>query len=263
MAYTLGRLCQNEIIRALVLFIEDAVSLTCERNDLFERRRAGYFKKNDNITEYQNPETVFNRVAPDDRVFPFETVELQSFNQKHDTSIEYASIHVGGFADELTRSLNVLALTIGSDIFFRSDNYNTSSTEGRKILAHELTHVSQYEEKDINELKNREQLEKEAENAEAEEEEFEIDPIITTKFNGKSIRIRKSRKKEIIRNTVDELVRYVEQQKYVLEEEKYLKFLCFLQEYCESSFFTVVKNKNGYDMAQEIEDTFKAGIIRF
>jgi hypothetical protein len=260
MSYTLSELRRNQIIDNLVLFIEDAVSITRERSNPFERRRYGFFKKNDNLAEYQNEETVFNRLSPNDRIFPLETVELQSFNEKHDTHIEYASIHVGDFADELTRSLNVVALTIASDIFFRSNNYNTTSVEGRKTLAHELTHVSQYEENDIFELTDKEKLEREAESAEAEEA-FEIDPIITTKFNGKPLRIRKSEKKEMIRNTVDTLLRYVERQKYVLEEEKYLKFLCTLKEYCEDRFFTVVKNnQGGYDLAKEIEDEFKANI---
>jgi hypothetical protein len=192
--YTLNELRRNDSINNLARFIENAVSIAYERNNPFERRRNGYFKKNDNIAEYQNPETAFNRPLPYDRIFPLETVELQTFNQNHDTHIEYATIHEGYYADELTRSLNVAALTIATDIFFRSNNYNTSSIEGRKTLAHELTHVSQYEERDVIDLKDTEKLEKEAENAEAEEV-FEIDPLITVNFNGKAIRVRKSQQK--------------------------------------------------------------------
>src|SRR5690606_39062124 len=33
--------------------------------------------------------------------------------------------------------------TTGRDIFFRAGNYNPGSADGRKLLAHELTHVVQ------------------------------------------------------------------------------------------------------------------------
>jgi hypothetical protein len=257
MGYTLSELCEEKVINNLVIFIEDAVSVVYERDDPFKRQRYGYFKKNDNITEYQNTDTVFNRLSPNDRIFPLETVELQGFNQRHDTHIQYASVHIGDFADELTRSLNVVALTIATDIFFRSNNYNTSNSEGRRTLAHELTHVSQYEEKDIMELKDKEKLEKEAESAEGEEP-FEIDPLIKVKFNGKTISIRKSDKNKMIYDSVDDLMRYVENQKYCLREEEYLKFLCMLERYSRDPFFTVVKKKGEYDMAEEIERKFKA-----
>jgi hypothetical protein len=257
MSHTLSELCEERTINSLVIFIEDAVSVVYERNDPFQRQRYGYYRKNDNITEYQNTDTVFNRLPPNDRVFPLETVELQVFNQKHDTHIQYATIHTGNFADELTRSLNVVALTVAADIFFRSNNYNTSSSEGRKTLAHELTHVSQYEEKDIMELKDKEKLEREAENAEGEEV-FEIDPLIKVNFNGKTITIRKSDKKKIIYDSVNGLMEYVERQRCVLNEKDYLKFLCTLEKYSRDPFFTAVKKKGEYDMAEEIEREFKS-----
>jgi hypothetical protein len=256
MGYTLGKLCEEKTIGNMVTFIEDAVSVTYEKKDPFERRRYGYFRKDDNITDYQNADTIFNRFSQNDRVFPLETVEIQGFNQKHDTHIQHASIHTGYFADELTRSLHVAALTLATDIFFRSNNYNTSTSEGRQTLAHELIHVSQYEEKDVMDLKDREKLEAEAESAE-KKEAFEVDPLIRVKFNGKTITIRKSDKKKIIDDTVDGLLRDVEDQKYFLREEEYLKFLCTLEEYSRSSVFTVVKKSGEYDMAEEIERKFK------
>jgi hypothetical protein len=35
------------------------------------------------------------------------------------------------------------AFTTGSDVFFQSGKYDPSSSAGQKLLAHELTHVSQ------------------------------------------------------------------------------------------------------------------------
>jgi hypothetical protein len=52
-------------------------------------------------------------------------------------------IHRDAEADGLSRSLRAKAFTTGNDIFFKSRAYDPVSTEGRKLLAHELTHVFQ------------------------------------------------------------------------------------------------------------------------
>lgn len=52
-------------------------------------------------------------------------------------------VHTGSKADTLNRALNARAFTTGQDIFFRDGEYNPGSSEGRELLAHELTHVVQ------------------------------------------------------------------------------------------------------------------------
>ena len=52
-------------------------------------------------------------------------------------------IHQGASADSLNRSLSAKAFTSGSDIFFRSGEYDPGSRQGQQLLAHELTHVVQ------------------------------------------------------------------------------------------------------------------------
>jgi hypothetical protein len=52
-------------------------------------------------------------------------------------------VHTDSQADALNRAVSAEAFTTGKDIFFRSGNYNPGSADGRKLLAHELTHVVQ------------------------------------------------------------------------------------------------------------------------
>jgi hypothetical protein len=52
-------------------------------------------------------------------------------------------IHTGSAADEAARSLRSRAFTIGSDIAFKNGLYSPRSSEGRRLLAHELAHVIQ------------------------------------------------------------------------------------------------------------------------
>lgn len=52
-------------------------------------------------------------------------------------------VHTDSAAHESARAVNAHAYTVGSNVVFQRDKYDTSSTEGRTMLAHELTHVVQ------------------------------------------------------------------------------------------------------------------------
>lgn len=52
-------------------------------------------------------------------------------------------IHTGAVAEKSAQSINALAYTRGNDIVFNRGQYSPGSYEGRKLLAHELTHVVQ------------------------------------------------------------------------------------------------------------------------
>ncbi|MGH4024798.1 MAG: DUF4157 domain-containing protein [Pseudonocardiaceae bacterium] len=52
-------------------------------------------------------------------------------------------IHADGPAADLARSLSARAFTHGPDIYFGTNEYRPATPEGRRVLAHELTHVVQ------------------------------------------------------------------------------------------------------------------------
>ena len=52
-------------------------------------------------------------------------------------------IHTDGGADRLAQAVGAEAFTTGTDIFFRSGRYDPDSGQGRKLIAHEVTHVVQ------------------------------------------------------------------------------------------------------------------------
>lgn len=52
-------------------------------------------------------------------------------------------VHADGPADRLNRTLNADAVTVGSNIFFRTERFRPQSPAGRHLLAHELAHVVQ------------------------------------------------------------------------------------------------------------------------
>jgi len=52
-------------------------------------------------------------------------------------------VHTDSEADALNQQLSARAFTTGQDIFFRDGEYSPGSDSGRKLIAHELTHVVQ------------------------------------------------------------------------------------------------------------------------
>jgi outer membrane protein OmpA-like peptidoglycan-associated protein len=65
------------------------------------------------------------------------------FEPRFGRDFGHVRIHTGSDADESARNLNALAYTAGSDIVFAKDHYSPNTTGGRRLLAHELTHVIQ------------------------------------------------------------------------------------------------------------------------
>src|SRR2546429_2276399 len=52
-------------------------------------------------------------------------------------------VHSDARAAESARSVNALAYTVGRDVVFGAGQYAPRTSEGRRLLAHELTHVMQ------------------------------------------------------------------------------------------------------------------------
>ena len=57
--------------------------------------------------------------------------------------LDDVKLHTDSNADQLARSVSARAFTTGTDVFFAAGEYQPSSTSGRELIAHELTHVAQ------------------------------------------------------------------------------------------------------------------------
>ena len=65
------------------------------------------------------------------------------FEPRFGADLNPVRIHTDTKAEEAARSINARAFTFGKDIVFRSGQYTPETDVGRKLLAHELTHVVQ------------------------------------------------------------------------------------------------------------------------
>lgn len=75
-------------------------------------------------------------LAPADQAF---------FGQHLGSDFSSVRVHAGAEAGAIARSLRARAFTVGSDIVFAPGQYAANSREGRRLIAHELTHVVQQE----------------------------------------------------------------------------------------------------------------------
>ena len=58
-------------------------------------------------------------------------------------SFENVRVHSDTQADQMAKSINANAFTTGQDVYFREGMFKPESGEGKKLLAHELTHTIQ------------------------------------------------------------------------------------------------------------------------
>lgn len=65
------------------------------------------------------------------------------FEPRFGFSFDQVKIHSDNKAAQSAERLQAEAYTYGNDIVFNQSNYNPQTTEGKKLLAHELTHVVQ------------------------------------------------------------------------------------------------------------------------
>lgn len=86
-------------------------------------------------------------IAGGGQVLPPETRAFMESRFRHDFS--NVRIHSDGRAATLARQIDARAFTIGPDIFFGSAEYAPASNAGRRLLAHELTHVVQQSDRRV------------------------------------------------------------------------------------------------------------------
>lgn len=71
------------------------------------------------------------------------TETKSSMENAFGTDFSSVKIHTDTSASQMSRDIHAKAFTNGSDIYFNKGQYDPGSTSGKRLLAHELTHVVQ------------------------------------------------------------------------------------------------------------------------
>lgn len=80
-------------------------------------------------------------------------VATRTFMEPHfEHDFSQVRVHTDAKAAESAKSIDALAYTVGRDIMFGISQYAPATSEGKKLLAHELTHVVQHRGADLSDL---------------------------------------------------------------------------------------------------------------
>jgi hypothetical protein len=77
---------------------------------------------------------------------PLPATSRSFFERGFGRDLGHVRVHHGSAAATLARDINARAFTHGADIYFGAGQYDASSTEGRRLLAHELAHTVQQDD---------------------------------------------------------------------------------------------------------------------
>ena len=157
---------------------------------------------------------------------------LNEYNLKTGSNLENVKIMYGAYSDELTRAYHATALTIGATIYFSTKAYKPETEEGRKTLAHELTHVHPNKDDIFINHKTKDELESDAEQAE-QIANYNPDPLIIKRIDGVEYRYRKSVWKKIAANVFRGVEEFVEREEGRMSNADYLKLLLNYQDWLE------------------------------
>ena len=213
----------------LLEYLINIVKIAKDSNgNIFQIKENSYTKKENSFMEYKLKEKTVSRNINNDRVFPVDNQTLDEFYNETEMNLDYAIIHTGSYADELTRSLHTLALTVGEDIYFRNKAYKPETEEGRKILAHELTHIHQ-QKKDILKGETTKETEKLF--------EHQTENIKTVKIGNNVYKLNEHEYKKFMQDTKNIIEEELEAKLRRLNEEESLKLLYTYKEMLENREF--------------------------
>lgn len=74
---------------------------------------------------------------------PLSNEDRTFFERRFGTEFSQVKIHTGSQADRTARLINARAATLSQDIIFRAGQYRPGTSQGHRLIAHELTHVIQ------------------------------------------------------------------------------------------------------------------------
>ena len=100
-------------------------------------------EKSPRPAQHFHPDIVRSAVAPLTAGSPLPRSERSYFEPRFGASLEGVRIHTGRAAESAAARLDARAFTLGSNVVFGRGEYRPQSTDGRRLLAHELTHVVQ------------------------------------------------------------------------------------------------------------------------
>jgi hypothetical protein len=132
----------------------DSITSIPNKEEGIDRKCAACEVKNENKKRIEISRKLSESANPDGTTIDMDNVRSSSSSPLDSSAREYMDssfdydfsnvrIHADSTAAKLASSLDARAFTLGDNIIFGPGQYDPNSIEGKKLLAHELTHVVQ------------------------------------------------------------------------------------------------------------------------
>lgn len=116
----------------------------CEKEGELQMKPLVQLKTNSNESEHEVQPWVQQQIESSRGSGKSLPSQTRSFMESGiGADFQHVSIHTGTEAVQMNRDLGAKAFTVGNDIYFNSGQYSPETGEGKKLLAHELTHTVQ------------------------------------------------------------------------------------------------------------------------
>jgi hypothetical protein len=87
---------------------------------------------------------------------PLDAMTQNFFEARFGHDFSRVRVHSSAAAEQSAREINARAYTVGHDIVFSAGRFAPGTQEGRRLIAHELTHVAQQEGASVDTLRRKE-----------------------------------------------------------------------------------------------------------
>lgn len=115
-----------------------------KENELQRKPLSSFIQKKESGNSIVASEVVENQIQSTRGSGSFIDAGARSFMEnRFGVGFSDVKIHTNNEAVQMNRELNAKAFTVGNDIYFNEGQYQPGSTDGKQLLAHELTHTLQ------------------------------------------------------------------------------------------------------------------------
>jgi hypothetical protein len=117
----------------------------CEEEEKAQRKPlASFIQKKETENNSTVSDSVSNQIQSTKGSGNAMPASTKSFMEsRFGTDFSNIKIHTGNYAEQLSKDLSAQAFTVGNDIYFNNGKYQPESSDGKRLLAHELTHTIQ------------------------------------------------------------------------------------------------------------------------
>ncbi len=177
----------------------------CEDKSLTLQRRS----KNQTETTAEVPPIVHEVLSSSGQPLDHQTLNFMGSHFEHDFS--RVSVHTDSKAAESAQAINALAYTVGQNIVFGAGQFAPNTTTGKRILAHELTHVVQQSHQGLTPSLQRQS----SAGTESDALEVEADKIAQNVVKSPTKKASSLQKKKT-KKAVSSLLTFAQVEKYIL-----------------------------------------------